>query len=52
MIVSENEYIESRFGNDFKMSIKVVYKRNCRYPNKENVTFEAAPEVFKCMVCN
>lgn len=49
MIVSENGGIDSRFGNVFKTAIKVVYKRNCRDPNNENVIFETTPEVFKYM---
>lgn len=46
MIVSKND-IESRFGNDFNCAVKVIYKRNCRHPNKENLIFEAVPEIFK-----
>lgn len=40
MIVSENEDIENTFGGDFKTAAKVVYKRNFRNPNKENVILE------------
>lgn len=50
MLATENEDIESKFGEEFKNAVKIVYKRNCRNPNKENVIFEAVPEIFKYLV--
>lgn len=44
MIVTENKNIENR------LATKVVYKKNCRNPNEENIIFEAITEIFKYMV--
>lgn len=50
MIVAENEDIDQEMGEAFLANAKIVTRRKCRNDTRENITFEAPPEIVKYMI--